>query len=64
MPERHPRNTPEGRFAETIFAAQGELEREHNRHQTLQKMRARIEKGYWVFSAAIAISAVVSMANF
>ncbi|WP_081423908.1 recombinase family protein [Celeribacter ethanolicus] len=46
-------DTPEGRFAETIFAAQGELEREQNRRQTLQKMRARIEKGYWVFSAPI-----------
>ena len=44
-------DTPEGKFVETIFAAQGELEREQNRRQTLQKMRARVEKGYWVFQA-------------
>ena len=46
-------DTPEGKFAETIFAAQGELEREQNRRQTIQKMKARIEKGYWVFQAPI-----------
>ncbi|UZD92131.1 recombinase family protein [Cognatishimia activa] len=44
-------DTPEGRFAETIFAAQGELEREQNRRQTIQKMKARVEKGYHVFQA-------------
>ena len=44
-------DTPEGKFVETIFAAQGELEREQNRRQTIQKMRARVEKGYWVFQA-------------
>ncbi len=46
-------DTPEGRFAETIFAAQGELEREQNRRQTIQKMKARVEKGYYVFWAPI-----------
>ena len=46
-------DTPEGRFAETIFAAQGELEREQNRRQTIQKMKARVEKGYAVFQAPI-----------
>ncbi|MEM0922125.1 MAG: recombinase family protein [Pseudomonadota bacterium] len=43
--------TPEGRFAETIFAAQGELEREQNRRQVLQKMKARVEQGYAIFHA-------------
>jgi len=43
-------DTPEGKFVETIFAAQGELEREQNRRQVIQKMKARVEKGYWVFS--------------
>ncbi len=43
--------TPEGKFVETIFAAQGELEREQNGRQTVQKMRARLEQGFWVFKA-------------
>ena len=42
-------DSPEGKFVETIFAAQGELEREQNRRQVIQKMMARVEKGYWVF---------------
>ena len=46
-------DTPEGEFVETIFAAQGQLERLQNRRQTLQKMKARIERGYWVFQAPI-----------
>ena len=46
-------DSPEGKFVETIFAAQGELEREQNRRQVIQKMRARVEKGYWVFHAPV-----------
>ncbi len=46
-------DTPEGKFVETVFAAQGELEREQNRRQVIQKMRARIENGYWVFRAPV-----------
>jgi site-specific DNA recombinase len=46
-------DSPEGKFVETIFAAQGELEREQNRRQVIQKMKARVEKGYWVFSQPI-----------
>ncbi|MEM7220032.1 MAG: recombinase family protein [Pseudomonadota bacterium] len=42
-------DTPEGAFVETVVAAQGQLEREQNRRQTLQKMTARLEQGYWVF---------------
>lgn len=44
-------DTPEGKFHETIVAAQGELEREQNRRQTCQKMRERLKAGYWVFPA-------------
>jgi len=44
-------DTPEGEFVETVFAAQGQLERLQNRRQTVQKMRARLEQGYWVFAA-------------
>ena len=46
-------DSPEGKFVETIFAAQGELEREQNRRQVIQKMQARVEKGYWVFSPPV-----------
>ncbi len=38
--------SPEGEFAETIFAAQGQLERKQNRRQVIQKMTARIERGF------------------
>lgn len=41
--------SPEGRFVELIFAAQGELEREQNRRQVIQKQKARLERGYWSF---------------
>jgi site-specific DNA recombinase len=42
-------DTPEGRFIETVIAAQGQLEREQNSRQVVQKMKARLEKGYYVF---------------
>ena len=46
-------DTPEGKFIETIFAAHGALEREQNGRQVVQKMKARIEQGYWVFQAPV-----------
>lgn len=46
-------DTPEGKFIETNIAAQGELEREQNRRQVLQKMKARVENGFWVFRAPV-----------
>ncbi|QPH56086.1 recombinase family protein [Pontivivens ytuae] len=46
-------DTPEGRFIETIIAAQGQLEREQNKRQVIQKMKARVEKGYSVFHPPI-----------
>ena len=42
-------DSPTGRFVETIMAASGQLEREQNKLQVLQKTRARLEKGYWPF---------------
>lgn len=42
-------DSPEGRFIETILAAQGELERQQNGRQVLQKMQERMKKGYWTF---------------
>ncbi len=46
-------DTPEGMFMETIHAAQGQLEREQTGRQTRQKMRARLEQGYFVFQAPV-----------
>ncbi len=44
-------DTPEGRFIETIVAAQAELERNQNRRQVRSRMQARLEQGYWTFKA-------------
>ena len=46
-------DTPEGEFLETIFAAQGQLERKQNGRQVAQKMKARMENGYWVHDAPV-----------
>lgn len=43
-------DTPEGEFIETIMAAQGQLERKQNARQVSQKMKARLERGYWCFN--------------
>ena len=43
-------DSPEGEFFETIVAAQGQLERKQNRRQVIQKMRARVDKGYYCFA--------------
>ncbi|MEM6467746.1 MAG: recombinase family protein, partial [Pseudomonadota bacterium] len=45
--------TPEGKFIETILAAQGQLEREQNGRQVRQKMEARMRRGYWTFQAPV-----------
>lgn len=45
--------TPEGQFIETILASHGELERKQNQRQVIQKMKARLEKGYWPFVAPV-----------
>lgn len=46
-------DTPEGEFIETIMAAQGALERKQNGRQVSQKMKARMQNGYWVFPAPV-----------
>ncbi len=43
-------DSAEGEFVETIFAAQNQLERKQNRRQVCQKMKARLERGYWCFN--------------
>ncbi len=44
-------DSPEGVFVETIFAAQGKLEKDQNRRQVIQKMTSRLKAGYWPFYA-------------
>ena len=46
-------DSPEGEFIETIIAAQGALERKQNGRQVAQKMKARMESGYWVHNAPV-----------
>jgi len=43
--------SPEGEFVETLFAAQGQLERKQIGRQTRQKTKARLEAGYHAFRA-------------
>jgi site-specific DNA recombinase len=42
-------DTPEGEMVEMIMAAQNQYHRKSNRRQVVQKMKARLEKGYWPF---------------
>lgn len=46
-------DSPEGKFLETILAATGTLEREQNAMQVSQKMKARVEQGFWVTHAPV-----------
>ena len=46
-------DTPEGEFIETLFAAQGQLERKQIGRQTKQKTKARLEAGYHAFIAPV-----------
>jgi site-specific DNA recombinase len=43
-------DSPEGMFVETVLAAGNELERHQNRRQVIQKMKARLDLGYWPFA--------------
>ena len=43
-------DSPEGMFVETVLAAGNELERHQNRRQVVQKMKARLDAGYWSFA--------------
>ena len=42
-------DTAEGKFVETMLAATAELERNQNKRQVKNRMRARLESGYWTF---------------
>ncbi len=50
--------TAEGRFAEIIVAAKNEYERVGNKRQVIQKMKARLEAGYWPFASKKAYTKV------
>lgn len=43
-------DTPEGRFVETVIAATAQLDREQNKRQVIQKMKARLSSGYWPYN--------------
>ena len=43
-------DSPEGKFIETMMAAQAELERNQNKRQVVSRMKARLEQGFWVFA--------------
>ncbi len=40
-------DTPEGELVENIMAAQNQYHRKNNRRQVIQKMKARLETGFW-----------------
>lgn len=42
-------DSPEGEYAEMIMAAGNQYQRKQNRRQVMQKMKARLESGYWSF---------------
>ncbi|MBX9906386.1 recombinase family protein [Patescibacteria group bacterium] len=41
--------SPEGEFAELIMSGQAQLERKQNQRQVIQKMKARLDLGYYTF---------------
>ncbi len=41
--------TPESEYAELVLTAGNQYQRQSNRRQVIQKMKARLEKGYWPF---------------
>jgi site-specific DNA recombinase len=45
-------DSEESEFAELILAASNQYQRKSNRRQVIQKMKARLEKGYWPFCMA------------
>ncbi len=42
-------DSPMGEFSEGVLALAAQLERKQNRIQVIQKMKARLEAGYWTF---------------
>jgi site-specific DNA recombinase len=46
-------DSPEGQFIQTILAGAAQLERQQNARQVKQKMKSRLEDGYWVFNQIV-----------
>ncbi len=44
-------DSEEGEFFELIFAGKAQLDRKQNKRQVIQKMRARLDAGYWPFGS-------------
>lgn len=44
-------DSPEGEFIENVLASKAQLDRQQNKRQVVQKMKARLELGYWAFPA-------------
>jgi len=44
-------DTPEGELSEGVTALANQYQRKVNRRQVVQKMKARLEAGYWTFGA-------------
>jgi len=44
-------DNPENEFFELMLVLQGQLERKQNRRQVIEKMKARMERGYWTFGS-------------
>lgn len=44
-------DTDEGEVMETVMASFSQYHRKSNRRQVIQKMKARLEKGYWTFGS-------------
>jgi site-specific DNA recombinase len=49
-------DSPEGKFVETVMAATSELERNQNKRQVKQKMKARIDLGFWPFCPPLGLA--------
>ena len=44
-------DSDEGWFSELVFSGKSELDRRQNRRQVRQKMKSRLENGYWTFGS-------------
>lgn len=42
-------DSPESEYAELVLAVGNQYQRKNNRRQVIQKMKARLERGYWSF---------------
>src|ERR1035437_6950638 len=48
-------DSPEGELIENVVQAQNQYQRQTNRRQVIQKMKARLEQGYWAFGMPLGL---------